>query len=146
MIIANCSRRKLATATPVRALELYQGGCIPALRAYINARPGLRARVWIISAAHGLVHADTPLLPYDQRMDTRRAISLRPQVDHTLRLACERYGIPSQALVLAEPVYMLALGGLSSMPGDCRVHLIPAPAAGWPEAAAILDTWSFLCP
>jgi hypothetical protein len=144
MIIAGCSRRKMATATPVSALELYQGGCIPALRTYITARPSLRTRVWIISAAHGLVHADTPLMPYDQRMDTRRAISLRPQVDQALRLACERDGTPRQVLVLAEPVYLLALAGLSSMPGGCRAHLIPAPAAGWAEALAILDTWSML--
>ncbi|MGH3154972.1 MAG: DUF6884 domain-containing protein [Streptosporangiaceae bacterium] len=144
MIIAGCSRRKMATATPVRALELYQGGCIPALRTYINARPGLRARVWIISAAHGLVHADTPLLPYDQRMDTRRAMDIRPQVDQALRLACQRDGTPGQVLVLAEPVYLLALAGLSGIPGGCQVHLILAPAAGWPGAAAILDTWSML--
>ncbi len=73
MVIAGCSRRKLQTAVPVPALDLYQGGCIPALRARARETGWLRSRTWILSAEHGLVHANTPLLPYDRRMDGQRA-------------------------------------------------------------------------
>jgi hypothetical protein len=146
MVIAGCSRRKSATYSPVPALELYQGGCIPALRAYTVSHPGLRARTWIISAEHGLLHADTPLLPYDRRMDPDRARALRGQVDQRLRAECGRHGVPGAVLVIAEPIYQLALAGLPAITSCDDVHWISDPAAGWARTAAVLDQWNWSQP
>jgi hypothetical protein len=146
MIIVGCSRRKTATTIPVPALELYQGGCIPALRARAARQPGLRARTWIISAEHGLLHADTALLPYDRHMDPGRALALRSQVDERLRAECRHHGTPRAVLVIAEPVYQLALAGLPGLVGRDRVRRISDPVTGWSAAAAVLDHWSQSCP
>jgi hypothetical protein len=146
MIIAGCSRRKKATTSPVSALDLYQGGCIPALRARTVGQPGLRARTWIISAEHGLLHAGTPVLAYDRRMDPGRALALRSQVDQRLWAECQHHGTPRWVLVIAEPVYQLALAGLPGIVGPDRVCWISNPATGWSRAAAVLDHWSQSCP
>ena len=142
MVIAGCSRRKMVTTEPVPALDLYQGGCIPALRACTPRHRGLRDRVWIISAEHGLLHADTPLLPYDRRMDPGRALSLRAQVSQRMRSECVRHGTARQALVIAEPLYQMALADLPLILGHDRVRWISDPQAGWPDAAAIIHHWS----
>ena len=146
MVIAGCSRRKTATASPAPALDLYQGGCIPALRARIARQPELRARTWIISAEYGLLHADALVLPYDRRMDPSRALALRSQADHRLEADCQRHGTPRAVLVIAEPVYQLALTGLSRLVSRDRVHWINDPATGWPGAEAVLNSWSQSCP
>jgi hypothetical protein len=142
MVIAGCSRRKTAATEPVPALDLYQGGCIPALRACTARHRGLRDRVWIISAEHGLLHADTPLLPYDRRMDAARAMALRAQVTPCLRWEFLRNGGPREALVIAEPLYQLVLADLPLILGHDRVRWVSDPLAGWADAAAILDDWS----
>jgi hypothetical protein len=141
MVIAGCSSRKLPAASPVPALELYQGGCVPALREAVASWAQLRARTWIISAEHGLLHADAPLLPYDRRMDIARALSLLGPVNQTLHEDFARHGRPSAVLVIAEPVYQLALISLSVLTAQSRVTWIDDPAAGWEQAAALLDSW-----
>ncbi len=146
LVIASCSRRKTAATEPVPALDLYQGGCIPALRARVTGRPALRARVRIISAEHGLLHADTPVLPYDRRMDARRALALRAPVDEALQSEWLLNGRPREVLVIAGPLYMLALAGLYLVLGPVWVRWISDPGTGWPEATAILDDWSWPCP
>jgi len=146
MVIAGCSQRKTATAIPVPALDLYQGGCIPALRARAAGQPELLARTWIISAEHGLLHAKTLVLPYDRRMDPIRALALRSQVDHRLEADCRRRGTPRAVLVIAEPVYQLALTGLYRIVGRDRIRYINDPATAWAGAEAVLDSWSQSCP
>ena len=141
MVIAGCSRRKLQAASPVPALELYQGGCLPALREAVASWAELRARTWIISAEHGLVHADTPLLPYDRRMDIARALSLLGPVGQALHHEFAMHGSPSAVLVIAEPLYQLALMSLPVMTAQSRVTWIDDPVAGWEQAAALLESW-----
>lgn len=146
MVIAGCSRRKARTAVPVPALSLYQGGCIPALRSRIEAWPQLRARTWIISAGHGLVHADMPLLPYDRRMDPGRAADLRGGVSRTLDEEFRLHGAPPGVLVIAEPAYQLALASLPGLVSGLPACWVSDPAGGWPDAEAFLDRWSPSCP
>jgi hypothetical protein len=141
MVIAGCSRRKLQTAVPVPALDLYQGGCIPALRARAQQIGWLRSRTWILSAEHGLLHADEPLLPYDRRMDSQRAAQLRPAARRRLREEFRQRGVPPEVLVIAEPPYQLALADLASLAGADRVHWVDDPAREWDKASAIIDTW-----
>jgi hypothetical protein len=145
MVIAGCSRRKLQTAMPVPALDLYQGGCIPALRARAQEIVWLRSRTWILSAEHGLLHADTPLLPYDRRMDSERAAWLRPAACRRLREEFSQRGFPREILVIAEPLYQLALAGLASLVGANRVDWVDDPAREWDKASAVIDTWR-TCP
>jgi hypothetical protein len=146
MVIAGCSRRKLTTASPVPALELYQGWCIPALRARAARQPTLRTRIWIISAEHGLIHADTPLLPYDRRITPDRAMALRPGAEQRLREAFTRDGVPPAVIVIAGPAYQSVLAALPSLAGAGRVHWFSTPVDGWADAEAILDRWSPPCP
>jgi hypothetical protein len=146
MIIAGCSRRKLQTVVPVSALDLYQGGCIPALRARAQETGWLRARTWILSAEHGLLHADDPLLPYDRRMDSQRAARLRPAVLRHLREEFAQRGVPREVLVIAGPLYQLALADLVSLAGAERVRWVDDPAREWGKADAVIDTWRMPCP
>lgn len=141
MVIAGCSRRKLQTAVPVPALDLYQGGCIPALRALAQESSWLRSRTWILSAEHGLLHADTPLLPYDRRMDEQRAASLRTAACLHLREEFRQRGLPREVLVIAEPLYQLALADLVSLAGAGRVRWVDNPAREWAKASAVISTW-----
>jgi hypothetical protein len=138
LVIAGCSRRKVATAEPVPALELYQGGCIPWLRARVGASRQLRARVRILSALHGLVPADRPLLPYDRRMDLARASALSPAVADAVHA-----DFPDEVLAVVEPLYMVCLADLLGMPGRPFIRWVPDPLGGWSEAAAVLDEWGW---
>lgn len=142
MLISSCSRRKTATSRPVPALELYQGWCIPALRARTARQPELRASTWIISAEYGLIHADTPLLPYDRRMTLARAQALRPHVDQTLAETFGADGLPPAIVVIAGSAYQAALAGLPSLARPARVRWFSTPADGWAGAEQILDRWS----
>jgi hypothetical protein len=146
MVIAGCSHRKLQTAVTVPALDLYQGGCIPALRARAQEIGWLRSRTWILSAEHGLLHADAPLLPYDQRMDDQRAARLRPLVGQRLREEFRHRGVPREVLVVAEPLYQLALADLASLAGANRVRWVEDPGGEWEKAGAVIDTWRMPCP
>jgi hypothetical protein len=141
MVIAGCSRRKLQTVAPVPALDLYQGGCIPALRARAQEIPWLRSRTWILSAEHGLLHAGDPLLPYDRRMDCQRAAQLRPAASRRLRGEFRQRGVPREVLVIAEPLYQLVLADLASLAGAGRVRWLDHPARDWEKASAIINTW-----
>ena len=146
MVIAGCSRRKLQTAVPVPALDLYQGGCIPALRARAQETGWLRSRTWILSAEHGLLHADAPLLPYDRRMDEQRAALLRPAASRHLLEEFRQRGVPRTVLVIAEPLYQLALADLASLAGADRVRWVDDPSREWEKAGAVISTWRLPCP
>ena len=138
LLIAGCSRRKRPAAVPVPALELYEGGSIPWLRARLGSHPGLRQRIRILSAEHGLLHASTPLLPYDRPLDPERARQLRGTVTGTLAREWEQTGMPGEVLVIAEPLYLVPLAGLLATPA--RVHWIPDPR-DTADAGRVLDQW-----
>jgi hypothetical protein len=146
MIIAGCSRRKVQADSPVPALDLYQGGCIPALRARTAGSPWLRERTWILSAEHGLLHADDQVLPYDRRMDPQRATWLRPAAARRLQDEFRLHGVPREILVIAEPLYQLALADLSPLAGTDRVRWVNDPASGWEKANAVISLWRLPCP
>jgi hypothetical protein len=141
MVIAGCSRRKLQTVVPVPALDLYQGGCIPALRALAQESSWLRSRTWIFSAEHGLLHADALLMPYDRRMDEQRAALLRTAACRHLREEFRQRGLPREVLVIAEPLYQLALADLVSLAGADRVRWVGDPVREWDQASAVISTW-----
>jgi hypothetical protein len=141
MVIAGCSRRKLQTTVPVPALDLYQGGCIPALRALAQESSWLRSRTWILSGEHGLLHAGALLMPYDRRMDEQRAALLRTTACRHLREEFRQRGLPREVLVIAEPLYQLALADLVTLAGADRVRWVGDPAREWDQASAVISTW-----
>jgi hypothetical protein len=143
MVILGCSARKSAAPGPLPAFELYEGGCVPPMRARLGGRPRLRARVRFLSAEHGLVAADTPLHTYDRPLDPERAAVLRPLVTGALHRDMATAGMPREVLLVAEPLYLVLLADLLALPGRPRVHWIPDHAHGWPQARAVLDNWGW---
>ncbi|MGH9059786.1 MAG: DUF6884 domain-containing protein [Acidimicrobiales bacterium] len=143
MVIVGCTARKAATPGPLPALELYEGGCVPPLRARLGGQPRLRARVRFLSAEHGLVTADTSLHPYDRPLDPDRAVELRPAVIAALHREMTADGVPHEVLVVAEPLYLVLLADLLALPARPRVHWIPDHAHAWPQACAVLDQWGW---
>ncbi len=143
MVIVGCTARKAVTLGPLPALELYEGGCVPQLRARLGGGPQLRARVRFLSAEHGLVTADTPLHTYDRPLDPGRAVELRPAVMAALRREMTTEGVPHEVLVVAEPLYLVLLADLLALPARPRVHWVPDHAHGWPQARAVLDQWGW---
>jgi hypothetical protein len=143
LVIVGCTARKAPTPEPLAALELYEGGCVPTLRARLGGQPQLRARVRFLSAEHGLVTADTPLSSYDRPLDPTRARELRPVVMTALHREMTTHGVPREVLVVAEPLYLVLLADLLALPARPLVYWIPDHTHGWPQASAVLDNWGW---
>jgi hypothetical protein len=140
LVIAGCSRRKRAGTVPAPALELYEGGSIPWLRARLGGHPVFRRRVRILSAEHGLLQADSPVLPYDRPLDAGRARQLAAAVTGALARDWAGSGAPGEMLVIAEPLYLVPLAGLLATPA--RIHWIPDPY-DTDQAGRVLDQWGW---
>jgi hypothetical protein len=142
VVVVGCSARKLITDVPVPALELYQGWCFPQLRARVGNCQALRQQVAVLSARHGLISADTPLLPYDQPLTADRAAAIAPSAVRALahRLAAASGG---ELLVLLEPDYLrLLLPAVLAGPSSAT-HWIASPDLEWPRAEAVLTRWGW---
>jgi hypothetical protein len=142
-VIAGCSHRKLDGDHTCPALDLYRGGCLPALRARVGADAALRARVFILSARHGLLAADDPIAPYDQQMTPTRARQLRPVVSQAVAEKVTGALGARDLVVLVEPVYLIALADLFATDARPRVHWFPDPALDWPLARRVIDGWGW---
>ncbi len=143
LVIAGCTRRKLATRQAVPAFELYEGSCIPQMRARIGSHQALRQRVLFLSAQHGLVRSDTALLPYDQRLTPGRAEELRPGVARVLELEFAAGRAPDEVLLLLEPLYLVPLADVFAHPSCPVLRWVPNPREGWVEVSAVLDRWGW---
>jgi hypothetical protein len=125
LVIAGCSRRKIATVVPVPALDLYQGGCIPWLRSRLGSAPELRTRIRILSAQYGLLNAAQPVLPYDRRLDPERAAEMLAPVTAALARDWAETGAPREVLVIAESLYLVPLAAILATPAI--VYWVPDP-------------------
>lgn len=81
LLVQSCSKRKVEVEDPAPALRVYDGYFFRIVRkarrdGYLD--PDIIVR--ILSARHGLLDPEQEIRPYDQRMTTRRATKLRPQV------------------------------------------------------------------
>ncbi|MFV2198731.1 DUF6884 domain-containing protein [Nocardiopsis sp. LOL_012] len=137
LVIVGCSREKQALPAP--ALNLYEGWCVPPLRARIGSSQELRRRVLILSARHGLLHAEETVAPYDQAMTPERARQLRPATrefidDYRSRTVVE------EALLLVAPDYLDALPVADLAP---LTHLVCGPLTHWESASAVLSGWGW---
>lgn len=127
------------------ALQVYGGGCIPQLRKRLGEHPEYRARVRILCAGHGVVHADTEMLADRGRMTKRRRDQLRPQVKKALLAEFRRDGVPREVLVMAAHPYAGLIDFVFHIPGllpKSALHS-PIPDLTWGWAAAVLDRWGW---
>ena len=49
--------------------------------------------------------------------------------------------MPREVLVIAEPLYQLALADLASLAGTGRVRWVDDPARDWDKADTVISTW-----
>jgi hypothetical protein len=98
--------------------------------------------VWLLSAEHGLVHADQRLLPYDRLLTLDRAQQLRRSVGETAAAALTTTRA-TQVLALLEPLYVVCLADLLAVAGHPQIRWVPDPVNGWDEAARVLDGWGW---
>jgi hypothetical protein len=145
LIILNCSREKLVTSAPIAALDLYQGACVPHAREHFAADPARRARIRILSAAHGLLRPENPITTYDHRLTNRtEAVRLHEQTVAE-QLDAELAETPSMRhmLILVEPLYLLALQRLfDHLDRFDQIAIIPDPW-GWQDGLTYLRRWGW---
>lgn len=145
LIIVNCSREKLVTSAPVPALQLYQGACVPRMRAHLVSDPARLVRIRILSAAHGLLHPDDAIHTYDRRLRTKAdALRLHEHRVHD-QLDAELAETPdlTHLLVIVEPLYLLALQRLfDHLDRLTSVTIIPDPW-GFHDGMAVLRQWGW---
>ena len=145
LIILNCSRSKLVTSSPIPALELYQDACIPHAREHFTHNPVLRARIRILSAAHGLLRPDEPISTYDRRLRTRAdARRLHEQtVSGQLEAELAETRALRHLLIIVEPLYLLALQHVFDR-SDRLEHLaIVTNPWGWQDGLEHLRRWGW---
>ncbi|MFI7122629.1 DUF6884 domain-containing protein [Amycolatopsis sp. NPDC049868] len=145
LIILNCSRRKIVTAAPVAALDLYQGGCVPSAREHFAADAARRARIRILSGAHGLLRPEALLSTYDHRLTTRAEATRLHERTVAAQLDTELADAPSlrHVLILVEPLYLHALQRVFDHPAQFRqITIIPDPRA-WRAAVPHLRDWGW---
>ncbi len=145
LIILNCSRKKLVTNAPIPARELYQGACIPHLREHFATDPARRARIRILSAAHGLLRPEDPISTYEQRLTTKaEALRLHEQTV-SRQLDAELAETPSMQhlLIIVEPLYLLALQRVfDHLDRLDHIAIISNPWA-WQDGLAHLRRWGW---
>jgi len=83
----SCAKTKLPNASPLPAVERYDGPYFRVLRRFLRETPYSQdhLKVLILSAEFGLIPSDWPIPNYDRRMTPSRTEELRPQVLKTLR-------------------------------------------------------------
>ncbi|MEV6712675.1 DUF6884 domain-containing protein [Lentzea sp. NPDC051208] len=141
LIIVSCSREKLVTTTPVPALELYQGALTPRLRDHLSAEH--RARLRILSGAHGLLHPDDLVGTYERKLRTRgEAQALQARVAERLTTDLRAEGL-RHVLVVLEPLYLAAAECLFDHAPPLTLTLLPNPL-DWTGTSAVLSGWGWL--
>ncbi|WP_020501074.1 DUF6884 domain-containing protein [Sciscionella marina] len=145
LIILNCSREKLVTSAPVAALDLYQGACVPQARDHFAANPARRARIRILSAAHGLLRPEKAISTYDHRLTNRvDAVRLHERTVSG-QLDAELAETPSlrHMLIVVEPLYLLALQRVfDHLDRLDQIAIIPDPW-GWWDGLTYLHHWGW---
>jgi hypothetical protein len=145
LIIVNCSRRKLVTSAPIPALELYQGACVPHLREHFATDAARRARIRILSAAHGLLRPEQPVSTYDHRLATSvEALRLHERTVSG-QLDAELAESPSlrHLLIIVEPLYLLALQRVFDYLDQLdRIVVLPG-ARDWQDGLEQLRRWGW---
>src|SRR5699024_8848200 len=110
------------------------------LRDRLGDNVQFRQRIRIVSALYGLLHADSPVMPYERRLkDVADANVLRqrvaPHLDGELAAVTHVFAV-------VEPLYLLALEPVVRRLDAIRLCWMAAPRDRH-RAAAVLDTWGW---
>lgn len=122
-LILSCSRTKNSLPEPLPAVQRYTGPLYQVLRRYLRETPATESllAVYILSARHGLIDSQTPILPYDQKMTPARAAELHTAVLHKVEQEIAPIGYAEIFLAMGQ-IYLLALDGLDNVLGvDTKV-------------------------
>lgn len=129
LLILSCSRRKRSAPDLLPAIERYDGPTFRVLRRFLRKRPNEtgRLRVFVLSAAYGLISSAHPITDYNEMMTRRRATELHDEVLDTLaNLLCNN---DYSGLCLAmSKAYLAALEGWPTLvPSDVVVTVTDGP-------------------
>src|SRR6266852_4829337 len=108
LLILACSQRKRPEASPLPAVERYDGPAFRVLRRYCRFTQDNGLVVYILSAKFGLIAAKKPIPSYDRRMTLKRAQNLRPIVANAAQTAIKRHE-PWEVFICAGKTYLQAL-------------------------------------
>jgi hypothetical protein len=145
LIILNCSRTKLVTSIPIPALELYQGACVPYARDHFATNPARRARIRILSAAHGLLRPDDLIGTYDRQLKTDEDARRLHERTVSGQLDAELAQAPAlrQLLIIVEPVYLLALQRVFDHLNRLEHIAIISNPWAWQDGLEHLQRWGW---
>ena len=160
MLLLGCSRRQRPDPQPLPAIHRYDGPSFRVLRRYFRNETGAEQGmvVLVLSAEHGLIPGELPILPYNRTMTAERARELAPAVTRqlTVALATPRPAHPTGSTSLAPPAdllvactsaYLPALPLLPSLaaalPSDSRLQMAPLRPG---ERLACIHDWLYGCP
>lgn len=139
-IVIGCSRRKLPVREPVAALELYQGGCIPAARNAVHDGLLSPQSILILSAEHGLLRSSDKISPYERPLTLERACELASRVETLLKSELERMQA-EEVVFLLEPLYF-QMCCHATLANGLNSHLLLGGAELWGTARLILARWN----
>lgn len=140
-LILGCSRKKLAGAELMPAINRYDGPLYRVTRKFLRERPdeGANLEIFVLSAALGLVPSQMPIPYYDQRMTAKRAHELRPivlrQLSHVVTsqsfgelYLCVGRGYQEaltgwETIILDHAVVTIATGSLGKRQSDLQYWL-----------------------
>lgn len=79
VLVMSCSASKVPQMGPAPAMQVYDGPMWRDLRRWVKAHPvdaAVHLEVWVLSAKHGLIPAQTKIEDYNLKMTAERAAEL----------------------------------------------------------------------
>lgn len=114
LLVQSCSATKNDVTKPTQAIEVYDGYFFRIIKKAIREgafRSDIELR--ILSAEHGILHADDEITNYDRRMTPSRASELHDYVTEDLR-HCISNGDYETVIINMGSVYTQAVGNISN--------------------------------
>jgi hypothetical protein len=143
LVLVAASPHQADVSRPVPALDLYAGPAVAAIRDRLGGIPAYRRRVRLLSARHGVVHPDQNLTPYRQPLTPPLALSLRDHLAHDLWRDPTIDPLPGELVVIAGPLWLLALARLLDLPARPTIHWYLETGDDLRCARSTLDRWGW---
>lgn len=84
LLIISCSERKKQSKQLLPAIELYDGPAYRVLRKRLNDTHS-QPTIWVLSAKHGLIWADSHIYGYDEQLNKERIQVIRTDVESFIK-------------------------------------------------------------
>lgn len=131
LLVQSCSKSKRETTESLPAAEIYTGyfyKIIDKAEREGVLRDDVALR--ILSAKHGLIHPETEIAPYDERMDQRRAGQLNSEVVEEISSAAA--ALSARSIVInGGKAYRRAVAGIEdAVPDDVTVRYLQGAGIG----------------